>query len=40
MKTNQNLMNEFLIEELETRFEMKPWVIVTMCEIDPDQCPK
>ena len=27
MKTNQELINEFSIEELETRFEMKTWVI-------------
>jgi hypothetical protein len=27
MKTNQNLINEFLVEELESRFEMKPWVV-------------
>ena len=27
MKTNQNLINEFSLEELESRLEMKPWVV-------------
>lgn len=36
MKTNQKLMNEFSIEELETRFEMKTWV-VTICT--GSECP-
>lgn len=36
MKTNQKLINEFKIEELETRFEMKPWV-VTICT--GSECP-
>ena len=36
MKTNKKLLNEFLIEELETRFEMKTWVI-QVCT--GSQCP-
>lgn len=38
MKTNQNLINEFFIEELESRFEMKAWK-VSVCggsECPPD----
>lgn len=27
MKTNNKLMNEFSVEELESRFEMKTWEI-------------
>ena len=26
MKTEQNLMNEFSVEELESRLEMKGWI--------------
>ena len=36
MKANQKLMNEFSIEELESRFEMKPWK-VTIC--NGSECP-
>ena len=36
MKTKQKLINEFSIEELERRFEMKPWV-VKVCT--GPQCP-
>jgi hypothetical protein len=36
MKSNQNLLNEFSIEELENRFEMKPWR-VTVC--GGSECP-
>ena len=28
MKTNKKLMNEFSVEELETRFEMKTWEVM------------
>ena len=28
MKTKNKLMNEFSVEELETRYEMKTWVIM------------
>jgi hypothetical protein len=27
MKTKQNVIEEFSIQELESRLEMKPWVI-------------
>ena len=27
MKNNQELIKEFSIEELESRLEMKPWVV-------------
>ena len=27
MKTNKFLLNDFTIEELENRFEMKTWVV-------------
>ena len=37
MKTNQKLMNEFSIEELETRFEMKPWIIYEISD-NPEHC--
>ena len=37
MKINQNLINEFQIEELETRFEMKDWVTLVPCD-DPTHC--
>ena len=36
MKTNNKLMNEFSVEELETRFEMKTWEIM-ICT--GSQCP-
>ncbi len=37
MKTKQELMNEFLIEELETRYEMKKWIVFEPCD-DPNHC--
>ena len=37
MKTEQNLMNEFSVEELESRLEMKAWITVKDCP--GDQCP-
>ena len=35
MKINQNLISEFSIEELESRFEMKTWIKTPIGE-DPD----
>ena len=35
MKSNKTLINEFSIEELENRFEMKTWTVV-VCP--GDQC--
>ena len=32
MKNNQKLMNEFQIEELESRYEMKQWVDIVACD--------
>lgn len=37
MKNNQDLMNEFQIEELENRFEMKKWIEFVECD-NPDHC--
>ena len=37
MKINQNLINEFQIDELETRFEMKAWISIEPCD-NPDHC--
>jgi len=37
MKNNQNLVNEFSIEELESRLEMKPWIELRPCQ-NPDHC--
>ena len=37
MKNNENLMNEFQIEELETRLEMKVWLKFVPCD-DPTHC--
>ena len=37
MKTNNSLMNEFKIEELETRFEMKKWIQFEPCD-NPNHC--
>lgn len=36
MKSNKKIINEFSIEELETRFEMKTWEIM-ICT--GSQCP-
>ena len=36
MKTNNKLMNEFSVEELETRYEMKTWEIMVCTG---SQCP-
>ena len=37
MKKSIELMNEFQIEELETRYEMKKWVEFVKCE-NPEHC--
>ena len=37
MKTNKELINEFQIEELETRYEMKGWVRFVACD-NPEHC--
>jgi hypothetical protein len=37
MKNNQYLSEEFSIEELENRLEMKPWIVVEPCT-DPEHC--
>lgn len=37
MKANQKLMNEFSLEELEARYEMKPWVVIAPCD-NPEHC--
>ena len=34
MKTEQNLMNEFSVEELESRLEMKAWITIKDCPGD------
>ena len=37
MKNNKDLMNEFRIEELESRYEMKKWIDLIPCD-DPNHC--
>jgi hypothetical protein len=37
MQNNRELMKEFQIEELETRYEMKKWVEFVKCD-NPDHC--
>lgn len=37
MKKNETLMNEFQVEELESRFEMKVWIKYVICD-DPTHC--
>lgn len=37
MKIKQDLMNEFSIEELETRYEMKKWIQLEPCD-NPEHC--
>ncbi len=37
MKTNPKLLNEFSVEELEARFEMKKWVVLEPCD-NPEHC--
>jgi hypothetical protein len=37
MKTNQKLIKEFSIDELENRLEMEPWVRLVPCT-DPSHC--
>ena len=37
MKAEQNLMNEFSVEELESRLEMKGWLSIEPCD-DPTHC--